>query len=156
MGGSDLWTTRQIRTGAVPGTAIRAVDSAGPVATKGEVDDEVVRAKVLRDVAVRVREVRERLALNTKSRNKPFIFSNERDALSPLSPSSERRAVDVKWCLDNNNNELTQLLVLIVELPFRTSEGTLPALRSQYQTLIEVSVRSIAYQPPPAELNGGP
>ena len=46
--------------------------------------------------------------------------------------------------------------MLIVAWPSRTSAGTLGSLRSQYQTLMCWSVRSIAYQPPPTALNPGP
>lgn len=44
----------------------------------------------------------------------------------------------------------------MVVAPFFTSLGTLPALRVQNQTLMNASVRSIAYHPPPALLKAGP
>ena len=40
--------------------------------------------------------------------------------------------------------------------PLETSEGTLLDVRDQNQTFTEVDVRSMAYQPPPAELKSGP
>ena len=50
----------------------------------------------------------------------------------------------------------TQLSVSIELDPLETSLGTDELLRDQNQTLMNESVRSIAYQPPPALLNDGP
>ena len=50
----------------------------------------------------------------------------------------------------------TKVSVLIVEAPFSTEGGTDESSRDQKNTRINVEVRSITYQPPPAALNPGP
>ena len=101
-------TKTKTRTGAVPGAAVRAEDGAGPVAAEGEVDDQVVRAEVLRDVAVRVREV-----------------SNRRTLL--FIPTRQHKQGPILI----GGSQLTQLLVLMVDAPFFKSLGTDPSLRDQ-------------------------
>jgi hypothetical protein len=56
----------------------------------------------------------------------------------------------------NKARGVPQLSVVTVPAPEDTSLGTLLALRGQNQTLMAEFVLSIAYQPPPLLLNGGP
>ena len=54
-----------------------------------------------------------------------------------------------------SNDRFTQLSVLILSLPSRTSAGGEPFL-GQNQTLMKDSVRSTANKPPPLALKAGP
>ena len=76
--------------------------------------------------------------------------------LSSLYANHTLMSMSAELMTENVPRILESLSVFTLVAPFFTSLGTFPAFLVQNQTLMNESVRSIAYQPPPAELKAGP
>jgi hypothetical protein len=119
------------RTNACRGASRLAVHVPGPIATEGEIDDDIVSVKMLRKIALCVGE------------------------MSSRSPLYQRRISVTQGCMWRESAR-TQASVLTVCAPFLRSEGVDPLFLDQNQTLMKLLLRSIASHPPPLLLKEGP